>query len=293
MKTHSGVQTTSNATGRSTGSRSGPTVSSSPRHPRAAGSRPGRSARAGPASATMSRPAGSRRAAFSPDGRKLAAAGQINARLESGEAGPNDTDANGLVIVFDLETGRGPLAPRGHDDGDHPRPRLQPRRTTPRHGRQHEHRHSLGRARPAKQFASFAAIAAWSRTSPSARTDEGSPPRAGIPRSSSGTSRPVRPISDAAGPHAVGPVRRLQPRWPSAGHLQRGPDGPALGRRDGTGSADPPRTYRHRPQCRLQSRRQPAGLRGRRRHRPDPRGRPRSAPDSIARSLTDRMCGLQ
>ena len=44
-------------------------------------------------------------AAFSPDGRKLAATGQINARTATGEAGPNDTDANGLVIVFDLETG--------------------------------------------------------------------------------------------------------------------------------------------------------------------------------------------
>ena len=31
--------------------------------------------------------------AFSPDGRKLATAGQINARLENGESGPNDTDA--------------------------------------------------------------------------------------------------------------------------------------------------------------------------------------------------------
>jgi WD40 repeat protein len=44
-------------------------------------------------------------AAFSPDGRRLATAGQINARTSSGEPGPNDTDANGLVIVFDIETG--------------------------------------------------------------------------------------------------------------------------------------------------------------------------------------------
>jgi len=43
--------------------------------------------------------------AFSPDGRKLATVGQINARLENGESGPLDTHANGLVIVFDLESG--------------------------------------------------------------------------------------------------------------------------------------------------------------------------------------------
>ncbi len=41
--------------------------------------------------------------AFSPDGRVLAAAGQINTRLENGEFTPNDTDANGLLLVFDLE----------------------------------------------------------------------------------------------------------------------------------------------------------------------------------------------
>jgi eukaryotic-like serine/threonine-protein kinase len=43
--------------------------------------------------------------AFSPDGRRLAAAGQINARRPNGEAAPNDTDANGLLLVFDLDTG--------------------------------------------------------------------------------------------------------------------------------------------------------------------------------------------
>ncbi len=42
--------------------------------------------------------------AFSPDGRMLAAAGQVNARSENGEVAPNDTDANGLLLVFDLET---------------------------------------------------------------------------------------------------------------------------------------------------------------------------------------------
>ena len=42
---------------------------------------------------------------FSPDGRKLATAGQINARLENGEPGPINSDAIGLVIVFDLDTG--------------------------------------------------------------------------------------------------------------------------------------------------------------------------------------------
>ena len=41
--------------------------------------------------------------AFSPDGRMLAAAGQVNARLENGEVAPNDTDANGLLLVVDLE----------------------------------------------------------------------------------------------------------------------------------------------------------------------------------------------
>ncbi len=41
---------------------------------------------------------------FSPDGRRLAAAGQINARLEDGKAAPNDSVANGLLVVFDLET---------------------------------------------------------------------------------------------------------------------------------------------------------------------------------------------
>jgi eukaryotic-like serine/threonine-protein kinase len=43
--------------------------------------------------------------AFSPDGRRLAAAGQVNARRPNGEAAPNDTDANGLLLVFDLDTG--------------------------------------------------------------------------------------------------------------------------------------------------------------------------------------------
>ncbi len=42
-------------------------------------------------------------AAFSPDGRKLAVAGQVHARLDNGEAAPNDTYANGLVVVFDLD----------------------------------------------------------------------------------------------------------------------------------------------------------------------------------------------
>ena len=43
--------------------------------------------------------------AFSPDGRTLAAAGQVAGRLPNGEIAPNDTDANGLLVVFDLETG--------------------------------------------------------------------------------------------------------------------------------------------------------------------------------------------
>ncbi len=42
--------------------------------------------------------------AFSPDGRWLAAAGQVNARLVSGESAPY-SDSNGLLLVFDLETG--------------------------------------------------------------------------------------------------------------------------------------------------------------------------------------------
>jgi WD40 repeat protein/serine/threonine protein kinase len=45
--------------------------------------------------------------AFSPDGRRLAAAGQVSARLRSGEPSPRpDTEGNGLVLVFDLETGK-------------------------------------------------------------------------------------------------------------------------------------------------------------------------------------------
>ena len=45
--------------------------------------------------------------AFSPDGRWLAAAGQVDVRLPSGEPAPQpDTDSNGLVLVFDLETGK-------------------------------------------------------------------------------------------------------------------------------------------------------------------------------------------
>ena len=43
--------------------------------------------------------------AFSPDGRRLAAAGQVDARLQSGEATPNNTTVNGLLLVFELETG--------------------------------------------------------------------------------------------------------------------------------------------------------------------------------------------
>src|SRR5262249_11785209 len=44
--------------------------------------------------------------AFSPDGRRLAAAGQVGARLPDGEPPPRpDTDGNGLVVVFDLEAG--------------------------------------------------------------------------------------------------------------------------------------------------------------------------------------------
>jgi eukaryotic-like serine/threonine-protein kinase len=44
--------------------------------------------------------------AFSPDGLRLAAAGQIDARLPNGEPTPNDTNANGLLLVFDLQTAR-------------------------------------------------------------------------------------------------------------------------------------------------------------------------------------------
>jgi WD40 repeat protein/serine/threonine protein kinase len=42
--------------------------------------------------------------AFSPDGRWLAAAGQVNGRLENGEPGPH-TDSNGLLLIVDLESG--------------------------------------------------------------------------------------------------------------------------------------------------------------------------------------------
>jgi eukaryotic-like serine/threonine-protein kinase len=41
--------------------------------------------------------------AFSPDGRWLAAAGQVNGRLENGEPAPH-TDSNGLLLIVDLET---------------------------------------------------------------------------------------------------------------------------------------------------------------------------------------------
>jgi WD40 repeat protein len=43
--------------------------------------------------------------AFSPNGRRLAASGQVHARLPNGEATPNDSHSNGLLLVFDLETG--------------------------------------------------------------------------------------------------------------------------------------------------------------------------------------------
>ncbi len=43
---------------------------------------------------------------FSPDGRSLAATGQVNARLSNGEPYPDDTVATGLLVVFDPETGR-------------------------------------------------------------------------------------------------------------------------------------------------------------------------------------------
>jgi WD40 repeat protein len=43
---------------------------------------------------------------FSPDGRRLAAAGQVDSRLPNGEPAPRpDTEGNGLLLVFDLETG--------------------------------------------------------------------------------------------------------------------------------------------------------------------------------------------
>jgi WD40 repeat protein/serine/threonine protein kinase len=44
--------------------------------------------------------------AISPDGRLLAAAGQVNAYFPSGEAMPNLNSVNALLVVFDLETGR-------------------------------------------------------------------------------------------------------------------------------------------------------------------------------------------
>jgi eukaryotic-like serine/threonine-protein kinase len=44
--------------------------------------------------------------AFSPDGRKLAIAGQMNARLENGEDTPNNMVTSELVVVFDVETGK-------------------------------------------------------------------------------------------------------------------------------------------------------------------------------------------
>ena len=43
--------------------------------------------------------------AFSRDGRLLATAGQSTARTEDGESTANTTNANGLVVLFDLETG--------------------------------------------------------------------------------------------------------------------------------------------------------------------------------------------
>ena len=44
--------------------------------------------------------------AFSPDGRMLAVAGQFGARSATGEPLASDTGANGLVVVFDVETGK-------------------------------------------------------------------------------------------------------------------------------------------------------------------------------------------
>ena len=77
--------------------------------------------------------------AFSPDGRRLAAAGQVNARLPNGEAAPNDTDANGPGARLRPGHRNDPLASRRDEDRTHPRPRLQPRwpkplprQTTPR-----------------------------------------------------------------------------------------------------------------------------------------------------------------
>jgi WD40 repeat protein len=45
--------------------------------------------------------------AFSPDGRRLAAAGQVDSRLPDGAPAPRpDTHANGLLLVLELETGK-------------------------------------------------------------------------------------------------------------------------------------------------------------------------------------------
>ena len=128
--------------------------------------------------------------AFSPDGRWLAAAGQVNSRLPNGDppARPeHDTEGNGLVLVFDLETGkvlwRGPgRAPDSSGTSPSaPMARSLPPRTTPARSRS-------GIVARGAFGASSAGTIGWSLISRSARTGGNSHRRAGIRRSWSGTS---------------------------------------------------------------------------------------------------------
>jgi WD40 repeat protein len=55
--------------------------------------------------------------AFSPDGQLLAVGGQVNAYDENGQAVPNVSNANSLLIVFDLRTGREAWRKSGAETG--------------------------------------------------------------------------------------------------------------------------------------------------------------------------------
>ncbi len=149
-------------------------------------------------------------AAFSPDGRKLAATGQINARTESGEPGPNDTDANGLVIVFDPETGAILWRSAGMTTGIIRDIAFSPdgRLLATADNTNTVTLWDVATGGKMRQLRGHSRLVSYVAFSPDGRKLA----------SSSWDSTVIvwdlddgSPDSDAAGPHAVGPVRRFQP----------------------------------------------------------------------------------
>ena len=156
---------------------------------------------------------------FSPDGRTLAAAGQVAGRLPNGEIAPNDTDANGLLVVFDLETGTILWRVAGMRTGiirdlafspDGQTIATADNTTTITIWNSRTGRNAAPAPRPQSTGFLSRVQSRWKETRVSELGFDG------------GGLGPVRqsPDDPAPGPHALGIMRGIQPRWRPGGDIQ-------------------------------------------------------------------------